>query len=307
MRNISMLSVSFAMEAAGVPLSEKGILDLLRGNINGTEDMVLLPEMCLGNAISKPGDFFLSGISELAAEKQCYVLASVYLQISDTTHTNSAILFDRHGETAFCYNKMYPYWNEFDRTDSAVIPGDRAVFADTDFGRVSAAICFDANFSDLWQDMADLDTELVLFTSAYSAGRQLSAHALNHHYAIVTATRKPDFAVYDIDGKELTYHRGNCGQILLSRARIDMDKVICHHNFNRDKLNALLKDYPREIELEHDYDREEWCVIRSMSTEISAKALCREYGIEPLRDYQRRSRNYIHSVRGHLPVRPIQV
>jgi len=304
MRNVSVLSVSFAMEETGGKLTANGILDLLRNNANGTEDVVLLPEMCLGNEISEPGDMFLSGIAEFAAANQTYVLAAVYRKISGETHANSAILFDRGGEVAFCYDKLYPYWSELDRTDSAVIPGDRAVFADTDFGRVSAAVCFDANFPVLWQDMSDLDVELVLFTSAYSAGRQLAAHALNHHYAIVTATRKPDFAVYDIDGKELTYNRGDCQHVLLSRARIDLDKVICHHNFNRDKLTAMLKDYPREMELEHDYDREEWCVIRSLSTEVSAKALCREYGIETLRDYQRRSQKHIDSIRGRPPARP---
>jgi hypothetical protein len=51
----------------------------------------------------------------------------------------------------------------------------------------------------------------------------------------------------------------------------------------------MLKDHPGKLDLEHDYDREEWCVIRSIS-EVSARTLCKEYEIESLRDYKRRSR-----------------
>jgi len=293
MRNVSILSFSFSIENGGPGLKENDILKLMKDSVNGTEDVVLLPETCLGDKINEAGDAFLSGVSELAAINQSYILVSVNKKVTDATHTNSAILFDRVGGIAFCYDKMYPYWSEFDRTDSAITPGDRTVCADTDFGRVSAAICFDANFPELWQDIADLDADLVLFTSAYSAGSQLSAHALNHHYAIVTATRKPDFAVYDIDGKERTYTRGDRDQILISRARIDLDKVICHHNFNSEKVFQMIREHPDEIELEHDYDREEWYVIRSTSPGVNARELCREYGIENLRDYQRRSRRRV--------------
>jgi len=290
MRNVSVLSFSFEAENIEKILSDTDILELIADNLNGTEDLVLLPELCLGNAINEMGDVFLSGIAALARENKTYILASVNRKMTDTTHVNSAILFDRTGEVAFCYDKMYPYWGEFDRTDSKILPGKRAVFADTDFGRVSAAICFDANFPDLWQQIADLDVELVIFSSAYSAGRQLCAHALNHHYAIVTSTRKPDFAVYDIDGKETTYTRLSREQILISRTRIDLDKVICHHNFNLDKISQMLRDHPGKIELEHYYDREEWIVIRSTSPEINATELCKKYGIETLRDYKRRSK-----------------
>jgi len=289
MFDVSILSFSFEVENIDAPLNESDILKLISDNLNGTEDIVLLPEMCLDNTINDIDDGFLTGIAALARDSKTYILAAVSKKISDTTHSNSAILYDRNGEIAFCYDKMYPYWGELERTDSKVIPGKKAVYADTDFGRVSAAICFDSNFPDLWQDIADLDVDLVLFSSAYSAGRQLCAHALNHHYAIVTSTRKPDFAVYDIDGKEITYNRKSREQVLISRASIDLDKVICHHNFNREKITQMLRDHPGKIELEHDYDREEWCVLRSLS-DVSAKELCRKYEIENLRDYKRRSK-----------------
>jgi len=298
MQCVSILSFSYAENK--VNLSEEALLHLISENLNGTEHIVLLPEFCLGSTLSEYGDDFLSGISKLAAKNKVYIQAAVNRKLTEHSHANSAILFDTKGEIAFVYDKMYPYWSEYDREDSDVIPGSGAVFADTHFGRVSAAICFDANFSNLWQDMSDLDVDVVFFSSAYSAGRQLSAHALNHHYAIVTSTLKPDFAVYDIDGKEITYNRAQSDQILISRTRIDLDKVICHHNFNREKIMTMLADHPGEIELEHDYEREEWCVIRSATPQTNVRALCRKYGIEGLRDYKRRSRTYADELRSAI-------
>ena len=305
MKNANILSLSFGGGRTAYQGWE-GVLELIRANLNGTEDLAMLPEFCLGgDALNEPGDPFLSGIAGIAAERRVYILASVYRRIDGQYRANSAILYDRGGGVAFIYDKMYPFVGEFDDNAPLVMPGGRAVCADTDFGRVSAAICFDANFPDLWQDISDLGADLVLFSSAYSAGRQLCAHALNHHYAIVTATHKPDFAVYDITGAELTYTRcSSPDNILISRARLDLDRVICHFNYNRDKIFRMLADYGGKIEIEHEWEREEWLVLRSASPDISVRAACKEYGVTSLRDYKRDSRRLIEQKRGSPPVRP---
>ena len=307
MKNVNILSLSFS-SGRTVHSGWEGVLNIIKENLNGSKDLVMLPETCLGGELNELGDAFLSGIADIAAKNKIYVLASVYRKIDSTFRANSAILYDRNGGIAFIYDKMYPYLGEFNDDIPLVMPGSRAVYADTDFGRVSAAICFDANFPDLWQDISDLDVDIVLFSSAYSAGSQLCAHALNHHYAIVTATHKPDFAVYDINGKETTYSRCESytrpNMVLASRARIDVDKVICHFNFNREKVFRMINDYSGKIEIEHEYDREEWLVIRSTDTDIDVRAICKEYGIERLRDYKRRSRKFIEEKRGFAPIRP---
>ena len=295
MRNISILSLSFEPES----LSENDILKLIQENLIGKEDIVLLPETCLGQQqINELDDSFYSGLSKLASENNVYIQAGVNVKHNESSHTNSAVLFDRKGGLAYKYDKMYPYWGEFDIEESKILPGKQLVFADTDFGRVSAAICFDANICELWRGIGELDVELVLFSSYYSAGRQLSAHALNHHYAITTATSKPDFVLYDIDGREVAYTRGNdkCSP-LVSRVSVDMDKVICHANFNYEKLLKMIREHQGIIEMEHFYDREEWCVVRSSSPEVSVRTLCLEYGVESLREYKRRSKKHMDMLR----------
>ena len=119
-----------------------------------------------------------------------------------------------------------------------------------------------------------------------------------------TATQKPDFAVYDINGVETTYSRCEIfhrpDNILVSRARIDLDKVICHFNYNRDKVFKMLKDNPGKIEIEHEWDREEWFVLRSSGEDVDLRAVCKEYGIETLREYKRRARKLIAEKRSEI-------
>jgi hypothetical protein len=113
----------------------------------------------------------------------------------------------------------------------------------------------------------------------------------------VSCTRFPDFAVFDIAGREIQYVRGDKGKILTARAAVDIDKVICHHNFNKDKVKKMLAENPG-IQLEQNDEREEWFLLSSNSAEINVRETCKNYCIEPLRDYQNRSRAYIKARRG---------
>ena len=293
MKNISILALSLYNP------EESKILKLIENNLLGGEDVVLLPESFIDTRDYALDDPFLQEIKKLAQKGNTHILCTLVRKISDAGSATSAIWINRQGEILFVYDKVFPYWSEFPDYGSRfnTIPGPQAVVHETDLGRVSAAICFDANFSELWLDIAQKNADIVFFASAYSAGQQLAAHALNHHYAIVSCTRYPDFAVFDIAGREIQYIKGDLNEVLVARATIDLDKVICHHNFNLEKIDRMLAENPGAVEIENNYKREEWIVLRSFSKEINVRVLCEKYGIENLRDYQNRSRAYIESRR----------
>jgi predicted amidohydrolase len=295
-KNVTVISFSFSAGEGGARPGEEGILKLIDRELHDDEDIVLLPESCTGSKAYYDNDPFIKNISKLAEKHKAYIVCPLNRVIIGNKSAVSAYLFDRKGEIVFCYDKMYPFWKENDKEIEAV-PGKKAVYADTDFGRVSIAICFDANFPDLWREISDVDTDMVIFVSAYSAGSQLKAHALNHHFNIVTATQVPDFAVIDIAGREIKYEKGDKEEILINRANINLNKAICHYNFNRDKIDRLLKDYRGKIKIDSDFPREEWIILASEDEQLDLKQIMRKYNIEPLRGYKRRSERFINQIR----------
>jgi hypothetical protein len=208
---------------------------------------------------------------------------------------NSAILLDRQGKMAGVYNKVYPYWSEFDQKPPAAV-GEEAPVFDTDFGKLGFAICFDANFPEVWQRLADQGAELVVWPSAYSAGMSLQAHAINHHYYIVSATHRGDCLVYDISGERMLYERQE--PLNVTRVTLDLDRGIYHQNFNMEGRKKLLAEHPEEVFEEKWLDLEQWFVLRAKKPGASARALAKQYGLEELRDYIRRSRREIDRMRG---------
>jgi hypothetical protein len=204
------------------------------------------------------------------------------------------VLIDRQGEVAGIYDKVYPYWGELGLTPLVEIGSEAPVF-DTDFGKLGMAICFDVNFPEVWKDLADKGAELVVWPSAYSAGTTLQAHALVHHFAILTSTQTTDCIVYDIDGTEMLYEKG--GDVNVSRFTLDLDRGIYHENFNLKLRDKLLAEHPDEVELERHHLREQWFILRAKRPGISVRALAKEYGLEELRDYIDRSRREIDKMR----------
>ncbi|HZJ58400.1 MAG TPA: hypothetical protein VFD89_09235 [Clostridia bacterium] len=158
------------------------------------------------------------------------------------------------------------------------------------------AICFDANFPEVWKRLSDQGAELVIWVSAYSAGTSLLAHALNHNYYIVSSTLVGDCIVYDISGKELLYEKSP--EINISRVTLDLDRGIYHENYNLEKRDKLIEDYEGAIEQDFHMEREEWFVLRAIKPGISARDTAKKYGMTELRDYRNLSRKRIDEMRG---------
>lgn len=260
-------------------------------------DIIALPETWRG---SESAPETLEGITvttmaQLAKRHNTYIVCPIYRKDDRIERINSAVLLDRHGKTVGVYDKVFPYWEEFDLDPPCEI-GTEALVYKTDFGCIGMAICFDANFPEVWKRLADQGAELVIWTSAYSAGTALQAHALNNHFYIVTSTLKGDCIVCDITGKEILYEKS--AGINVSRITLDLDRGIYHENFNLEKRDRMLKDYKGSLEQEMHMEREEWFVLRASRPGISARETAQKYGMEELKDYQNRSRREIDRMRG---------
>lgn len=260
-------------------------------------DLIALPETFLGQPdhVPEPLDGpAVQAMAELARKHHAYIVCPID-RIDGDRRLNTAVLIDRQGRIACAYDKVYPYWSEFD-VQPPVMPGSNAPVFETDFGAVGMAICFDANFPEVWKRLADEGAELVVWPSAYSAGTTLQAHALNNQLYIVTSTQTADCIVYDITGREIHYQKTPGWNV--SHVVLDFDRAVFHENFNIEKRDRLLAEHADEVVQELFLEREQWFVLAATRPGVSVKALARTYGMEELRAYKERSRREIDRMRG---------
>lgn len=291
-RPVRVTSISFAN---GKTLAE--VCALVEQEGARGVDVIALPETFLGQNDSTPETLAgatVAALAALARKHRCYIVVPID-RLDGEQRLNTAVLLDRAGAIAGLYDKVFPYWSEFNHRH-LVEPGQEAPVFDTDFGRLGLSICFDANFPEVWTRLADQGAELVIWPSAYSAGTTLQAHALMNHFAIVTSTQTCDCIVYDINGQEILYEKSD--DVNVSRITLDLDRCIFHENFNMDKRARLLSEHADDVDLEQHLLREQWFILRSKRPGVSARALARAYGMEELRDYVNRSRYEIDIMRG---------
>lgn len=289
-RSVRVVSLSFY----GNEFSE--ILKIIdQEGAKGT-DIIVLPETWRGNLVETIEGESITELSKLAKRHNTYIISPILLKDGNSCF-NTAVLIDRNGNVVGRYDKVYPYWSEFDM-DPPVDPGlsGTAVF-ETDFGKIGMAICFDANFPEVWQALKDNGAEVVLFCSAYSAGRTLQSYALIHHYYIVSSTLNKDCQVYDITGERIIDEKSD--NITIVKTTLDIDRKIYHENFNMENLDKLLKAHGEEVEQEVYMPREAWFVLRAKKPGVQASLLAKEFELEELTDYQNRSRRTVDKKRGY--------
>jgi predicted amidohydrolase len=264
-------------------------------------DMIILPETWRGQKNESPETLdgpTIARMRQLARKHRTYIISPID-RIDGKKRLNTALVIDRSGKVAFLYDKVYPYWSEFDLKQKVDV-GQEAPVLQTDFGKVGFAICFDVNFPEVWQRLADQGAEIVVWPSAYSAGTSLQAHAINHHFYIVTSTLRADCLVYDITGEQILYQAAKdpAKDINVARITLDLDRGIYHQNFNIPKRDKLLREHAADVMEEKWMELEQWFVLKAKRPGVSARDLAREYGMEELRDYLTRSRREIDRMRG---------
>jgi predicted amidohydrolase len=263
-------------------------------------DIIALPETFRGqnatSAESLDGPT-INAMSRLAKKHRTYIVCPIDRK-DGKQRFNSAVFLDREGRVVCVYDKIYPVWAE-ECVDHSVQPGGGVCVHQADFGRVGFAICFDVNWTSIWEQLSNQGAELVMWVSAYSAGRSLQARAISYNYYVLSATWIPDCLVYDIDGQQLVHDTNNREGKNVTRITLDLDRCIFHQDLNRpEKVGRLLKERGEDIAEEKWMPLEGWFVLKAKRPGVSARELARAYGLEGLRHYLNRSRCEIDKCRG---------
>ncbi len=312
-RPVRVASIGFPMSK---PLQE--ICELVdKEGALGT-DLIALPETCRGQNTKGITEETLNGptitaMAGLARKHGTYIACPIDRK-DGSRRFNSIVLLDRKGQVACVYNKVFPYWPELGLKPSTspsqqtpvhdaefglqlpVDLGQKTLVYNADFGRVGFATCFDINFPEVWHRLAEQGAELVIWSSGYSGGAALQAHALNLHFYIVSSTQTPDCSAYDITGKRLLYSRGE--KVNVSRIALDLDRGIYMTDYNIGNRDKLLKEHSEDIMQESFFELEGWFVLRAKRPGVSARKLAQQYGLVELYPYITRSRQQIDKLRG---------
>ena len=249
-------------------------------------DVACLPEEFAGfTAEPIPGPT-TRAVAEMAKKHGMYVICPIREQDGDKQY-NTAVLLDREGKVVGRYRKVFVYWGE-----GLHLSREGVKAFETDFGRVSILTCFDLNFAELWHQADLLEVDVVFWPSAYGGGSPLNAYATAYHYYVVPVG---EGNVIDSTGKTLEQVEKPRPQQFI--ATLDLDRTFVHTNFNTEKVKRLLQEHAGEVEQEHFFSMESWHLLRAVKPGVRVRELCKQYGIETLREYRHRSRREINEAR----------
>jgi len=229
--------------------------------------------------VSGPISEELSGL----ARKYGNYIAFGLLRRDGDRFLNSLVLLDRSGKPVWTYDKVSLFPSEY---DCGIAPGAMPSPYQCDFGRVGGAICFDINFSELAEIYCRQDVELLLFASAFPAGRLIDFWATRYGFAIAASTLYDRNRIIDCTGAVM----GRTSDLVpYTTAVLNLNRRVVHMDWNMDKIDLMRTRYSGDVIIE-DLRDEAVCVITSVKKGLEVADLIKEFDIERLPDYLDRSR-----------------
>ena len=187
------------------------------------------------------------------------------------------MVFDRAGSGLGEYRKIHL---TIDEIESGLTPGplQPPVFQ-ADFGKFGIQICYDIYWNDGWEKLRDQGAEIVFWPSAFAAGQRVNTKAWENRYIVVSSTRKNTSKICDLRGEVIAqtgiWERNFfCGSVNLEKVLVDTWPHVRH-------FNEIRRKYGRKVRLTTLHE-EQWTVIESLSPDVFAADILKEFGIKTL-------------------------
>ncbi|MBR4223132.1 MAG: carbon-nitrogen hydrolase family protein [Victivallales bacterium] len=268
---------------------------------NTRPDLIVLPEICdiyhdllgiPGDAdakkrrddwLDKRGNKILDAFREYASAHRTYIVYPTYRDRGNGHVSNCSLLIDREGDVIACYDKVYPTVGDIEK---GAIPGTKPVIAQTDFGTMGFAICFDLNFWDLLDAYAPLRPNVMAFSSYYHGNLMQATWAYRCQSYFLGATIGtleknivlPDGTVRDAIHSFCTYLVGT----------INTNYKIVHIDCNRQRVKDAFAKYGRKLTVHNNNDLGVLLLI-SNDPDLPVGTIIQEFGIETWDEYYARS------------------
>jgi len=218
-------------------------------------------------------------IGEFAKKNNCYVVCPVYTK-KEGNYFNTSLLLDRNGNIAGAYNKIHPVKSEIlpsgPTDDVRITPGslDQPV-VETDFGKAGMQICYDANWTDGWENCSKKGARIILFPSAFPGGRILNHYAQRFGCYIISSTGQ-DARIIDMSGNDID---SSSTFVRYSWARINLEKINTDTWPTNEKLPEIFRKYGSKLEIKVR-DNTSIITIASLDRDVKVKDIVKEFGLQ---------------------------
>jgi predicted amidohydrolase len=124
--------------------------------------------------LAEADDPFILGMRVLARSHDVHVLiGSALVRRADGCCANRGMLIGPDGATLASYDKIHMFdvdlpSGETYRESSLYAPGDKAVTADTPFGRMGLTVCYDLRFPGLYRTLAKSGADVLTVPSGFT-------------------------------------------------------------------------------------------------------------------------------------------
>jgi predicted amidohydrolase len=170
---ISVASIQLAVSEGGKAANLEGAIELVR-QAKGA-DLIVLPELWnigflsfdqyLSDAEDKGGPL-LAALRDLAIEVTAYLHTGSFVERDQDQFFNSSYLISPEGDIIANYRKVHLFGYE-SKEPQILTPGDSLSVAETPFGKVGMATCYDLRFPEMFRKMVDMGANLFVVCSAW--------------------------------------------------------------------------------------------------------------------------------------------
>jgi len=232
-------------------------------------------------SVREPGPF-LKLYGEFARREKCCVAGSVKLREGKHVY-NSIAFIGPDGKALGAYHKYYVTIGE---VEDGITSGPGPVVVDTPAGRLGGIICFDLNFSDLRERYRALRPQVLTFASMYHGGLEQAVWAYECRSYFVSAIHIPGSGILDPFGRPVALT--DCYNTV-ARATINLDYVVAHLDYNREKLDAIAKKLRGHVAVDIPANIAP-ALVTNLTDRYVLADVVREFKLELLDDYMARSR-----------------
>ena len=158
--------------------------DMICAAANGGAKFISTPEtshlmemnrkQVLANACYENEDEGLKRLCRLADELNVWLhIGSLIIKVADDKLANRSFLINSDGKITARYTKLHLFdvdlgGGEIYRESALYQPGDAGVIADTPWGKLGMAICYDLRFPSLFRAYAEAGADILLVPSAFT-------------------------------------------------------------------------------------------------------------------------------------------